>query len=147
MKINYLRDVYRREPFGCWQKVRGKVSGTIQLSFESRGPSAFRAFKCESLPLGDRCFKSVTCFVRISFVRAAPAYSRQMWLIGDRVHLNPLPWFLEMIERGRVLLKHRVSPRRGQGRVCPRAPEKGKFIFTQPIRRSSPGLFVQGLIQ
>lgn len=73
MKINYLRDVYRREPFGCRQKVRGKVSRTIQLSFESRGPSAFRAFKCESLLLGDRCFKSVTCFVRISFVRAAPA--------------------------------------------------------------------------
>lgn len=74
MKINYLRDVYRREPFGCRQKVRGRVSGTIQLSFESRGPSpAFRTFKCASLLLSDRCFKPVTCFVRISFVRAALA--------------------------------------------------------------------------
>lgn len=73
MKINYLQGVYRREPFGCRQKVRGKVSGTMQLSFESRGPSpAFRAFKCASLPLSDRCFKPVTCFVRISFVPAAP---------------------------------------------------------------------------
>lgn len=31
------------------------------------------AFKCVSLPVGDRCFKPVTCFVRISFVQAASA--------------------------------------------------------------------------
>lgn len=37
----------------------------------SKAGGASPAFKCASLPLGDRCFKTVTCFVRISFVQAA----------------------------------------------------------------------------
>lgn len=62
--------------------------------------SAFRAFQSTSLPLGDRCFKPVTCFVRISFVRAASALFSADAGDRERVHLNSLLRFLEMKRAG-----------------------------------------------
>lgn len=71
IKINCLEDVYWREPWREGQRESRLAGGLYDCHLKAGGTSP--RFKCASLPLSDRCFKPVTCFVRISFVRAAPA--------------------------------------------------------------------------
>lgn len=94
MKINYLGDVYRREPFGADGRSEGKSAGL--RSCHSRACGTSPAFRCASLPLSGRRFQPVTCSVRISFVQRSQPHSWQMWAREESVCLNPLLWFLEM---------------------------------------------------
>lgn len=102
IKINYLGDVYRREPLG---EAEGQRESRRQapLSFESL--RRFPKLRHVSLPLGDRCFGPVTRFVRISFVRAASPS-----LLADAGN-RALLWSLKT-EQGLVQL--RISPRGGR---------------------------------
>lgn len=112
--------------------------------------SAFGAFQSTSLPLGDRCFKAVTRFVRISFVRASSAlFSADADDRGESAFKFPS---LVLGEAGRVgggsFSRTALHLEEGKkSKMCPRAPEKGKFICVRAIIHSSPCLRVHSLIR